>query len=340
MKVDEALASFQRAIEAKPDHARAQFNLGILNLLRGDYAKGWQAYEWRWQTPAQAKYAPRFSQPQWLGEDITGKTILIFGEQGAGDCIQFARYATLIAERGPKRVIINCPSNVSSLFESIPGVDQVVPQGTRWPEFDVYIPMLSMPSVFKTTLESVPNKVPYLTPTQAKVDEWKARLAPHRSKLNVGLTWAGNPNQQNDANRSSRLDRLAPLAGLADTTIFAVQKGPAITQIADSPIKLVDLSNDLHDFMDTAAVLANLDVEVSVCTSVAHVAGAMGRPTLAMLCYNADWRWLMHRDDSPWYPTMKLFRQPKPGDWEDVARGIRYELERRLAACGVADQKA
>ncbi|MBC8106716.1 MAG: glycosyltransferase family protein [Anaerolineae bacterium] len=331
MRIDEATAAFDRAIGLKSDHAGARYNRGFLDLLRGEYRTGWDAYEWRWRMPLFANSAPRFAQPMWDGSDLAGKTILLLGEQGVGDNIQFARYATLIAERGG-RVVLRCQKSVASLLATIRGVERAVDETDPLPNFDTWIPMMSLPRVFGTTLENVPSNVPYVFPDPQKVEDWRSKIGPHRSKLNIGLAWAGNANQANDRNRSANLSLLQPLAGVADTKIFSLQKGPATSQIGPSNLNLIDLTNGVADFSDTAALIANLDVVVSVCTSVAHVAGAMGKPTLTMLCYNADWRWLMRREDSPWYPTMKLFRQEKQGDWESVAIRVRDELLLRAGA--------
>lgn len=326
MRIDEATQCFERAIALLPNHAGAHFNRGFLQLLRGEYGSAWTEYEWRWKTGTFPAPPPGFP-PVWDGSDLNGKTILLLGEQGAGDTIQFARYATMLAQRGGK-VIARSNPNVASLIATIQGVAQVVTDEEPIPPCDCYIAMLSAPRVLGTTIDNLPRDVPYITADPAEVETWREKLAPHRRALNVGLSWAGNPIQANDRNRSARLDELSPLVGVADTAIFSLQKGPTISQIAESGLDMIDLSNDIHDFSDTAAIVANLDVVVSVCTSVAHIAGAIAKPTLVMLCYNADWRWLLDREDSPWYPTMKLFRQKQQGDWQDVAQRVRLELER------------
>ncbi|CAN5363906.1 tetratricopeptide repeat protein [soil metagenome] len=331
MRIDESLAALDRAIALKPDHATARYNRGFVHLLRGEYRSGWEGYDWRFRMPALLPHAPKFSQPRWDGSDLTGKTILLLGEQGVGDNIQFARYATPLAARGGQ-VILGCQKSVAALLATIPGVKRVVSESDPLPPFDTWIPMLSVPALLGTTLENIPATVPYIFPDQRKVDEWKSTLAPQRAALNIGLAWAGNPNQANDRNRSANLAALKPFAGIANTKIFSLQKGAASEQIAQASFPLVDLTEKLSDFSDTAALIANLDVVISVCTSVAHVAGAMGKPTLTMLCFNADWRWLMQRGDSPWYPTMKLFRQAIQGDWESVSLRVRQELEARLHA--------
>lgn len=331
MRIDEASAAFDRVIALKSDHAGARYNRGFLDLLRGEYRTGWDAYEWRWKMPLFANNAPRFAQPIWDGSDLAGKTILLLGEQGVGDNIQFARYATLIAQRNG-RVILRCQKSVAPLLATIPGVERTIDETDPLPSFDTWMAMLSLPRVFGTTLDNVPSSVPYIVADPHKVEAWRSRIAPHRAKLNIGLAWAGNANQANDRNRSANLALLSPLAGVADAAIFSLQKGPASSQIERSKLNLIDLTNDIADFSDTAALIANLDVVISVCTSVAHVAGAMAKPTLTMLCYNADWRWLIGREDSPWYPTMKLFRQEKQGDWESVAKHVREQLVLRAGA--------
>lgn len=335
MRIDEAFDAFSRAIELKPDHAGAHFNRSFIRLLRGEYDLAWPEHEWRWKRVGSEPPAVTLGRPMWDGSDLAGKTILLHAEQGMGDTIQFVRYATLVArERNPARVIVACQLALVSLIATVPGVDEVIAFDHPIPPFDEHAAIMSLPGIFRTTLQTIPAEIPYLFPDPARVERWHAKLAPMRKQLSVGLAWAGNPVQANDRNRSANLERLAPsLAGLANVRFFSLQKGAGREQLArvQNVIDVVDVSEDLDDYSDTAAAIANLDVVVTVCTSVAHVAGALGKPAITTLCFNADWRWLTERKDSPWYPTMKLVRQTKQGDWEGVARRVREALAERMS---------
>jgi tetratricopeptide (TPR) repeat protein len=330
MRLDEAFASFDRALSLRPDHAGAHFNRAFLRLLRGDYEHGWPEHEWRWKTAQQAHLVRDFFQPMWDGSDLAGKSILLHAEQGVGDTLHFVRYASLVAQRGAKEVIVECQAPVASLVATVPGVTRVIARGDELPPFDVHAPLLSLPMLFKTKVSNIPANIPYISPDAARLDAWRRKLSPMRRRFNVGVAWAGNPGQANDRNRSAPLSALKPLSGIEEVALFGLQVGPATAQITGSGLDLIDLSCDLHDFSETAAAVANLDAVVSVCTSVAHVAGALGKPTVTMLCHNADWRWLVEREDSPWYPTMKLVRQTRRGGWEDVARRVRTEIQQML----------
>lgn len=320
-----SLDLIERAVALRPNDPDARFLRGIGLLRRGDLLQGFADYQFRFQCP-ELKLAHRtFPQPPWTGnEDVAGRTILIHAEQGLGDAIQCIRYAPLLAERGVT-VIVECPHELLALIQSVKGVQQFIPHGSPLPPFDLHATVLSLPMAFRTTLDTIPANVPYLAPSADRVEAWRQILAEDPStNRRVGLVWSGNPKHANDANRSIPLREFEPLADMAELTFFSLQKGPAAGQMGDSTLKLklIDHTARLKDFNETAALIAQLDLVITVDTSVAHVAGAMGKPVWVLLPYVPDWRWLLDRNDSPWYPTMRLIRQPKIGDWPSVVRRV------------------
>jgi len=329
-RLAEAVTCFRKVIELRPDDPDAHNNLAMTLLMRGEMAAGWAEYEWRWKTPQMIRHRRDFANPQWSGEAAEGRTLLIHAEQGFGDTVQFCRYAPLAAARG-LRVIMDVPTPLVRLMRSLAGVDLVVAHGDEPPQFDLHCPMLSMPLALGTTLETIPGAVPYLQADGAQVGMWHSRLATMAKKdPRIGLAWAGNPRNHSptwaavDRRRSLALDRLAPLFGLAGLHFFSLQKDRSEVPV-DFP--LTDLMNEMEDFADTAALIANLDLVISVDTAVVHLAGALGKPVWMLDRFESDWRWLIGRRDSLWYPTLRLYRQPYPGDWEsvlaDVARDLR-----------------
>jgi tetratricopeptide (TPR) repeat protein len=323
----EALASFSRAIALEPGHAEAQFNAAMMHLLLGDFRAGWKQYEWRWRRPEGAAVQRSFAQPLWLGDQpLADKTILLHAEQGLGDAVQFVRYAPLVAARGA-RVLVEVPAALKPLIEGFAGVSAVIARGEPLPAFDLHCPLLSLPLAFATELASVPCAVPYLHAGDDRIAAWAPRLPPRRG-LRVGLAWSGNPALKNDRNRSIALARLAPLWDLPDVQVIGLQREPRPDDadgLRTAP-QLVNLGDDFNDFADTAAVIALLDVVVAVDTAVAHLAGALGRPVFVLLPYAPDFRWLVARTDSPWYPSARLLRQPAIGDWESVVAVLCREL--------------
>jgi Flp pilus assembly protein TadD len=322
----EAAAAFKRALALRPDYASAHWNLSWTLLLFGDYEAGWREYEWRLKCPPVAT-ARNFAQPRWNGDELSGKTILLHAEQGFGDMIQVIRYAPLVARRGGK-VIVECRPELVQLFRAVVGVERVVALGEPMPPFDVQCPMMSLPLAFGTTLATIPATVPYLTAPADRIEAWRQRIGDD-GRLRIGLVWAGRPAQQYDRRRSSRLDHFAPLAQVKSTRFFSLQKGEAAAQYATPPpaMEITDFSPDLNDFAETAALIANLDLVIGVETAVTHLAGAMGKPVWAILAHVADWRYMLDRADCAWYPTMRLFRQIKPGDWDAVIKEVASALE-------------
>jgi Glycosyltransferase family 9 (heptosyltransferase) len=312
---------------AAPEFAEAHFEAAMTHLTLGDFDTGWKQYEWRWKTGAFARYRRPFRAPPWLGnESVAGKTVLLHAEQGFGDTIQFIRYAPLAARQGAD-VILEVQPALKALMREIVGVSVVIGRGEELPRFDFHCPLLSLPFAFKTDLATIPGNVPYLVPPTDRVAKWQGRLQ-QRKPLRVGIAWAGSASYQGDENRSIALGRLAPLWSDQEIEFVSIQREPRPadgTLLQGNP-HLLHVGPDLEDFGDTAAVISLLDVVVSIDTSVAHLAGALGKPVLIMLPYSPDFRWMLDRDDSPWYPTARLFRQRRRGDWDSVVERVRQEL--------------
>jgi len=329
-RIDQAIAAYRAALALRPDHAEVHCNLGMCLLLQGDLAAGWTEYEWRRQGGDAAPSRSRFSQPLWDGGGLAGRTILLHAEQGYGDTIQFIRYAPLVAARGG-RVVVECPPELIDLLSQLTCVNAWVPYGQPLPPFDVHYPLLSLPFAFGTTLQSIPS---YEHPLQVPADraELGRRLsaAGRGDKLKVGLAWRGSPHHKNDRNRSIPPSLLAVLATAANAQFFSLQvQSPAAPDDAPPPgLPLVDVTSEFHDFADTAALIDHLDLVISVDTAVAHLAAAMQKPVWLLLPLAPDWRWLLARSDSPWYPTMRLFRQPTAGAWPEVLDEVAAALAR------------
>jgi len=332
-RFDEAYDCYQKAIGFSPGLAEAHWNLAVLQLAQGNYEGTWKEYEWRTKVKGLEGLQNKFEQPRWRGEDITGRTILIHAEQGIGDTIHFIRYIQLVAQRGAK-VIVEAQPELATLLYRVEGVHDFIPRGNPLPMFDVQGPLLSLPLVFGTTVGTIPGKMPYITIESALLQQWHNRVgAAGQGKVRVGLVWAGSPRHEADKKRSISLAAFSSFARIRDVEFFSLQKGIAAAEAKNPPVemKLVDFSGELHDFADTAALIANLDLIISVDTAVAHLAGALGKPVWNLLPYTPDWRWMLDRDDSPWYPSMKLFRQPSEGDWERVISLVQDELKKFTA---------
>jgi Flp pilus assembly protein TadD len=322
-----AVASFDRALALRPGHPDAEVNRGMTLLLEGEYGGGWQGYEYRFDR----RGAPG---PFWRGAPVRGKTLLLTAEQGFGDTLQFVRYVPLAAAAGAT-VALEVQPELHRLLHRMEGAATVLARGTPRPAFDLQCPLPSLPLAFATRLDSIPAAIPYIVPDPLLVTQWRDRLDPARGGARVGLAWAGSPTHVNDRNRSLPPAELGGLAGVPDVRFFSLQKGTAARATLEAPPVpgLKAVGDELADFADTAAVVANLDLVIAVDTSVAHLAGAMGRPVWVLLPHAPDWRWLLGRDDSPWYPHARLFRQPAPGDWESVVRNVRAALEQWRRDC-------
>jgi tetratricopeptide (TPR) repeat protein len=328
---DEALASYDRAIALQPEFPEAHWNAASLRLLTGDFERGWSEYEWRWKYKTMALARRNFAQPQWGGEPIVDKTILLHSEQGLGDAIQFCRYVPLVAARGA-RVILEVDRRLQELMSSLGGAAQVLSVGDALPEFNVHCPLLSLPRAFHTLLETVPSHTPYLRGPPERLTKWNTRLGPTHG-LRVGLVWSGNPAHHRDLVRSVELGALEPLLETG-ATFFSLQKDvrPADATVLARRSDIIQIADELADFTDTAAVMAQLDLIISVDTSTVHLAGALGRPVWILLPYLPDWRWLLDRDISPWYPTARLFRQDESRQWDSVIPRVQAALMEMIAA--------
>jgi Flp pilus assembly protein TadD len=324
----EAIATYKHALQLKADYAEAHCNLGMALLLTGQFEKGWAEYTWRLKTD-KAAYLSRYPVPCWDGSLFVGKRLLVHHEQGFGDNIQFIRYLPMVKRLGGT-VICKMLRPLIGLFGGFPGVDELVEpsSATALPaDFDFYVPLLELPRILGTTLETIPAGAPYLRADPAKVRRWRGRFS--QNELNIGIVWAGQPAHPEDGSRSCRLRDFLRLSRIPGVRLFGLQKGGAAAQVKDLAldISLTHLGDELDDFADTAAVIENLDLVVSVDTAVLHLAGAMAKPAWGILPSAPDWRWMLERQDSPWYPTMRLFRQRQYGDWDDVFERVSQELE-------------
>jgi tetratricopeptide (TPR) repeat protein len=338
-----ALEGYAQAMAVVPDSADAHWNEALCRLASGDYTGGWRAHEWRWRTNAMRALERVYPQPLWLGEtSLEGHTILLHGEQGYGDMLQFCRYAPLVAAlagqagaaaKAGANVVLEVPSALARLIRTMPGAQLVIAQTDAPPAFDVHCPLLSLPLALGTTLETIPAAVPYLFADPDQARAWRIRLGALPG-LRVGLVWAGNPRPADpattaiDPRRSIALARLAPLGAVPGVSFVSLQKGDRADEAKAPPPGMVlhDWTDELWDFADTAALIAGLDLVISVDTSVVHLAGALGKPVWVLNRYDACWRWLHDRTDSPWYPTARLFRQPSFGDWDSVIAEVAVAL--------------
>lgn len=368
-RLDEAIAAQRQALELSSDVARIHYNYGLTvrdkgdlkeasnairrasllgydapelawdesltHLLAGDLTRGFEAYESRWKLPEIKRLHD--NTPEWDGSALDGRTLLVWAEQGMGDTLQFCRYvidsADGIADTGGK-IVLEVQAPLARILQRSPEFSKVtvIPRGAKLPKFDLQIPLLSLPRLRGTTLDSIPDHCPYIMPPA----DIAKPTGLHPERLKVGLCWAGKPSHKNNRNRSIMLEDFATLFDLPRTDFISLQKGPAVQDIADLSLGplLRDLGSGFRDFADTAAAIRALDLVITVDTSVAHLAGAMARPVWVLLPYAPDWRWMLHRDDSPWYPSMTLFRQTSPGDWSEVFSRVRHALIRKLRSTG------
>ncbi|GGF54531.1 hypothetical protein GCM10007301_12590 [Azorhizobium oxalatiphilum] len=318
MEVDEAIRLARRALALEPGMAGAHFELAEALLLDGQFAEGWEEYEWRFSLPNSPQLLPHKDKPQWDGKPMPDGTLLLIGDQGFGDTIQFCRYVAEVAKLCPN-IVMACSSEMWPVVKQQSGLAGHFDRWENVPAFEAYCPLSGLPRLFGTDLSNIPAPVPYVRADKARVAHWRARLGQlvPRGYRTIGITWAGRPTHGNDFNRSMRLETLAPLGALEDTALVSLQMGPAVAQVADwrAAAPLINLGAEIGDFADTMAILEVLDHVVAVDTSVVHLAGAMGRPVSVLLPFAPDWRWLRERTDSPWYPTLRLFRQSANGDW-------------------------
>ncbi len=331
-RFDEAMAALEAAIAIDPDFDHAHWNVALTRLLLGDFEGGWALRE-RGRACRGFFVNRNFTSPHWFGDEpIKGRTILLHSDEGLGDTIQYVRYVRLVAQLGA-RVILEVPAPVHALLSGIEGVSLCLKTGAALPDFDVHCPLSGLPLAFKTRIETIPSDVPYLpAPPETLRQAWERRLGPH-DRMRIGLVWSGNPSQGNDRNRSMPLRSMCRVLDV-DARFFSLQKDPRAEDRATLKERpdIIDLTAHLTDFVETAAMVSCLDLVISVCTSVAHLSGALGCPTWILLCHAADYRWLLDRDDSPWYPTARLFRQSAARDYAEVLDCVRAELNARIAA--------
>ena len=332
LRFDEALVALDKAIAVDPDNDLAHWNVALTRLLHGDFETGWALRE-RGRKCRGFFVDRKFTQPHWRGDvPIAGRTILLHSDEGLGDTIQYVRYARLLAQRGA-RVILEVPAPVHGLLSGIEGVSLCLKTGATLPDFDIHCPLSALPLAFKTRLETIPSDVPYLPAPPDRLRRiWEERLGPH-DKMRIGLVWSGSPAHGNDRKRSMQLATMCRLLD-ADARFFSLQKDPRPDDratLTEQP-ELIDLTAGLADFVETAAMLSCLDLVISVDTSVAHLAGALAREAWILLPHAPDYRWLLDRDDSPWYSTARLFRQSAARDYAEVLDCLRAELDARVAA--------
>ncbi len=337
LRVAEALPYYEKALALRSDHPDIPFNEGLARLLLGDLKRGLQRYEGRFEKTEQAPLRRKFKAPLWEGGDVAGKTILLHCEQGHGDTIQFVRYAPLLARAGAK-VLLEVQQTLKPLLAGVEGVARVFGRDERGrseplPNFDCHQYLISLARVFGTELDTIPAEIPYVRAPADRLDAWRERLPP-RQGLRVGLTWSGNAEVKTDARRSIGLPALLALADVPGVQFISLHREVRAehAQALRAFPHIVHFAGELRDFADTAAVISELDLVISTDTAVAHLAGAMGKPLWLLLMFSSDWRWLLEREDSPWYPTAKLYRQTRIGDWPGVVERVRADLARLAAA--------
>ena len=331
-RLDEALSSYEKAISINKDYAEAYWNSSICYLLAGNFNEGWARYEWRWQSKSISKTAGirKFSQPLWLGTEVLkDQTIFLYAEQGLGDTIQFSRYVSLVAGLGAKVVLEVQPSLVK-LLSYLEGISQIISKGDKLPNFDYQCPLMSLPLAFKTELKTIPSVSKNISTDEKKVEKWQAILG-EKTKPRVGIVWSGAVNHKNDLQRSLKLSQLITHLP-SDYEYLSLQKeiSDVDKEVLIECCKIKHFGDDLKDFTDTAALCELIDIVISVDTSVAHLAGTLGKNTWVLLPYSPDWRWLLDRNDSPWYSSVKLYRQEKINDWESVLVNIESDLKKLL----------
>ncbi len=328
-KPDEAQMYYQQALQLDPALSKAQWNLSLSLLLHGDLAAGLPLYEKRFEgaddsesARSRATLARLSAKPRWQGEDLRGKNLLVWTEQGLGDSLMMLRYLSLFRDKGAGSILVACQPKLVKIMQTLPAVDRVIGDGASLPldDFDCHCPMMSLPYLFGTGLDTIPNAVPYISVPPAMTEKWAQRLAAIK-EMKVGLVWAGSKTQKKDYLRSIPFQALAPLLALPGVQFVSLQKGESENHVA-----LLDWMAECEDFMDTAALMQQLDLVISVDTAAAHLAGALGRPVWLLNRFESEWRWMLEREDSPWYPTMRIFRQPALHDWGSVVQRVAREL--------------
>lgn len=330
-RAGEALQILDMLVQQSPGSLDVRFDRAEVLLLLGEFERGWQEYQYRYSLEYTAHIDRKIQKPLWDGRLMRGKTLLVHDEQGFGDTFQFLRLMSQAKARSQARIVLQIRQEQASFARRMPGIDQVILQGELPPTFDMHCHLMTLPMALDVRLADLPGAMPYLSSDPARLRTWQKRLADLPRPL-VGLVWAGRPTHFNDANRSMSLATLAPLAH-DDVTFVSIQKGDAAAQAKAPPagMRIVNLGDEIADFDDTAAILTLLDLLISVDSAPVHLAGALGRPAWVMLPFVPDWRWLLERDDTPWYPSLRLFRQSAVGDWSNVITGMAHALKQVIA---------
>lgn len=327
MKCYEVEIGARQALKSHPKHVGLHLLLANSLLKQGKMAEGFQEYEWRQYTDVE-NYEWFRKKELWKGDSFSNKRLLVFSEQGLGDALQFSRYLPQVKARGGS-IIFLARKPLVPLLQGCLGIDSVLEEKVDLADFDLSVPLMSLPAIFGTTLNTIPRKIPYLTAEKRKVDKWRTWLS-NQGMKKIGIVWSGNVYGGNMVNRAAHLADFAPLAHIKDAAFYSLQKGEAMQQLYTSipkGMKIINLEPELKDFSETAAAIANLDLVISVDTSVPHLAGAMGKPVWTLLPFCSEWRWLIDRKDTPWYSSMRLFRQENPGDWRKVIENVAMELQ-------------
>ncbi|HVJ50919.1 MAG TPA: tetratricopeptide repeat-containing glycosyltransferase family protein [Aliidongia sp.] len=332
LEIAEAITAVRRSLALDPSNASAHFELAECLLADGQFEEGWREYEWRFDLPGVPKPLPSVHRgPLWDGRPIPDGKLLLIGDQGFGDTIQFCRYLPMVAERCPQ-IVMGCSPEMRQIVGQQPGITEYFDHWDHISAFEAYCPLSGLPRLFGTDLATIPARVPYVRADAAKAKQWRQRLDTlvPRGFRRIGLVWAGRPTHGNDHNRSMRLKALGPLCRIADVAFLSLQKGPAVAEIGSyfGAAPLINLGAEIEDYSDTAAILDSIERVVTVDTSVAHLGGAMGRPVSILVPYAPDWRWLLGRSDSPWYPSVTLYRQARPGDWTGPVEAVARSLAR------------
>ena len=331
-RLSDAEAAFRQGLAVNPDFVEAHFTLGQVLLHQGKYAEGWQEYDWRWRLPQYSwlkNIHGDIQQPKWQGEDIRGKTLLIYAEQGLGDAMQYVRYVPMVAATTGAKVVLAVHPPLKKLFAQLEGIE-VTTLDMPFPPFDLHCPLLTLPRLFGTSAHNIPANVPYLKAYPDDIARWKIRMDGHPGKK-VGIVWSGNPDQSGDRLRSPRLAAVQPLFKVPGITYYALQLGAGRKDIETLglPDNVVDLGLEIRDLADTAAIMANLDLMISSCTAPLHLSAALGVPTWGMIPYAPHFLWLLGRTDNDWYPTLRLYHQKEAGtEWDNVMSAVAADLQR------------
>jgi tetratricopeptide (TPR) repeat protein len=329
---EEGLVMIEKSLSMEPENPTFHFNRSIILILLGRLAEAWPEYEWRWKQPRVAGRAYKYSSPIWDGAPLNGRRILLFAEQGLGDTVFFGRYATRVAERGGQ-VMLRVQPELKDLVRSIPGVSQVVGDNEPVPEHDVHLPIMSLPRIFETSLETIPVEMPYIKTDPVRSAYWREQFAQRGDRMKVGLVWEGGAFQPENFLRSASLAAYTPLGAVEGVSFYGLQKGTAEVQAKNPPagMDFTNLGPRIKDFSDTAAIVENLDLLISIDTSVVHIAGALAKPVWMLMAFTPGHMWMYKREDTPWYPTFRIYRQPAFKDWDSVVERIKRDLTREVA---------